>query len=400
MGRAGIRAWKRADAPAAINLLSRSLELTPGNATLECELALALNVRGERNQARKLLTDVVERPNERMQLRAEVELAFVLSLTEHDRAGDLLRTATAAIPMLEEAGDDRALGRAWFSVAHVRGGFYCEYAAMEQGAERMQECYSRAGWSSAGAVELLGLALNFGPRPVGAGIARLEELRVAHAGDPATEANAAIWLGGLEAMRGNFDGAHTHFEHARNLYGALGLTTATVDHCGRAVGMIELLANLPQPAESALRASCTLLEQLHQTAVLATRAAELAAALYEQERYDEPAEWISLARASGGDDDLDAALTRNPVEAKLLARLGEPARGNSWRATRWNSRQTDALNRHAEALLALAEILDRAGSKGEADDLVNRALALYERKENAAATARVRRRLPTTTAAH
>ena len=256
MGRAGIRAWKRADAPAAINLLSRSLELTPGNANLECELALALNVRGERNQARKLLTDVVERSDARMQLRAEVELAF-LATTEHDRAGDLSRTATAAIPTLKEAGDDRALGRAWFSVAHVRGGFYCEYAAMEQGAERMRRCYSTRGWSSSGSVDLLGLALYFGPKPVGAAIARLEELRAAHAGDPATEANAAIWIGGLESMRGNFDVARTHIEHARNLYGALGLTTATVDHCGRAVGLIELLANLPEPAEGALRAACT-----------------------------------------------------------------------------------------------------------------------------------------------
>jgi tetratricopeptide (TPR) repeat protein len=229
LGRAGIRAWKRADAPAAINLLSRCLELTPGDASLECELALALNVRGERNQARELLTDVVERSDGQMQLRAEVELAFLLSLTEPDQAGDLLRTATAAIPKLEKANDDRALGRAWFSVAHVRGGFYCQYAAMEQAAERMQECYLRAGWSSSGAVDLIGLALYFGPKPVGAGIARLEELRVAHAGDLATEANAAIWLGGLESMRGNFDVARAHVERARDSYGALGLTTATVE---------------------------------------------------------------------------------------------------------------------------------------------------------------------------
>ena len=30
LGRAGIRAWKRADAPAAVNLLSRAVELVPG----------------------------------------------------------------------------------------------------------------------------------------------------------------------------------------------------------------------------------------------------------------------------------------------------------------------------------------------------------------------------------
>ena len=38
--------------------------------------------------------------------------------------------------------------------------------------------------------------------------------------------------------------------------------------------------------------------------------------------YDEASEWIRLARESAGGDDLDAALTRKPIEAKLLARQG------------------------------------------------------------------------------
>jgi tetratricopeptide (TPR) repeat protein len=399
LGRAGIRAWKRADAPAAINLLSRSLELTPGNASLECELALAFNVRGERHQARKLLTDVVERSDGKVQLRAEVELAYLLSLTEPDQADDLLRTATAAIPELEEANDDRALGRAWFSVAHVRGGFYCEYAAMEQAAERMQACYARTGWSSSGAVDLFGLALYFGPKPVGEAIAPLEELRAAHAGDLATEANAAIWIGGLESMRGNFDVARAHADRAHDAFVDLGLTTASIDACGRAVAMIELLAGIPEVAERALRKACALLQEQRQTAVLATRAAELAVALYEQGRYDEAAEWMHLARESAGGDDLDAALTRQPVEAKLLARQGELGEAERLaRATLELVSRTDALNRHAEAFLALGEILERAGSKREAEEKITQALALYDRKGNAVAAARVRRRLLAATA--
>jgi DNA-binding SARP family transcriptional activator len=394
LGRAGIRAWKRADAPAAINLLSRSLELTPGDASLECELALALNVRGERKQARKLLADVVERSDGKVRLRAEVELGYLLSLTEPDQAGDLLRTATAAIPKLEEANDDRSLGRAWFSVAHVRGGFYCEYAAMEQAAERMQPCYERTGWSSSGAVDILGLALSFGPKPAGEAIARLENLRAAHTGDPATDANCAVWLGVLESMRGNFDLGRAHVEHARNSYGALGLTTAAVDQCGRAVAMIELLAGMPEVAERELRKACALLQEQHQTAVLATRAAELAVALYDQGRYDEAAEWSHLARESAGGDDLDAALTRQPVEAKLLARQGELGEAERLGcATLELVSRTDALNRHAEALLALGEILERAGSKLEAEERITQALALYDTKGNEAAAARLRRRL-------
>jgi tetratricopeptide (TPR) repeat protein len=399
LGRAGIRAWKRADAPAAINLLSRSLELTPGDASLECELALALNVRGERKQARKLLADVVERSDGKVRLRAEVELGYLLSLTEPDQAGDLLRTATAAIPKLEEANDDRSLGRAWFSVAHVRGGFYCEYAAMEQAAEQMQACYERTGWSSSGAVDILGLALSFGPKPAGEAIARLENLRAAHTGDPATDANCAVWLGVLESMRGNFDLGRAHVEHARNSYGALGLTTAAVDQCGRAVAMIELLAGMPEVAERELRKACALLQEQHQTAVLATRAAELAVALYDQGRYDEAAEWSHLARESAGGDDLDAALTRQPVEAKLLARQGElgEAERLGCAALELVSR-TDALNRYAEALLALGEILERAGSKLEAEERITQALALYDTKGNEAAAARLRRRLLEATA--
>jgi DNA-binding SARP family transcriptional activator len=47
LGRAGIRAWKRGDVPAAINLLGRAVELTPDAHALACELGIALNVRGE-----------------------------------------------------------------------------------------------------------------------------------------------------------------------------------------------------------------------------------------------------------------------------------------------------------------------------------------------------------------
>src|SRR5262249_22072072 len=40
LGRAGIRAWQRADVPAATNLLQRALALTPDAHHLACELGL------------------------------------------------------------------------------------------------------------------------------------------------------------------------------------------------------------------------------------------------------------------------------------------------------------------------------------------------------------------------
>src|SRR5206468_2194684 len=55
LGRAGIRAWKRADAPAAVNLLSRAIDLMPEAADLACELGAALRVRGDVTRAEEVL---------------------------------------------------------------------------------------------------------------------------------------------------------------------------------------------------------------------------------------------------------------------------------------------------------------------------------------------------------
>jgi DNA-binding SARP family transcriptional activator len=394
LGRAGIRAWKRADAAAAVSLLRRTLVLTPNEGDLACELALALNVRGDRARAQDLLMNVTAHADEHTRLRAELEHAFLRSLGEPGRAGELLDAATAAIPTLERAGDDRGLGRAWYCVAHVRGGFYCEYAKMEEAAERVGTYYSRGGWSTSAAAEMLGLALYFGPRPVDEAIARLDQLSVYGTGDPAGEANSALWLGGLESMRCNFEIARAQVGRAHTLYLDLGLTGGAVDLCGRALAAVELLAGFPEVAERALREACAFLQESKQTAVLATRAAELAAAIYERGLYDEAAVWAGLARESAGADDLDAALTRQPVEAKILARLGGMAEAERLaRATLSLVAQTDALNRHADALLALAEILDLAGSEREARENARQALALYEMKGNTAAAARVRERL-------
>jgi DNA-binding SARP family transcriptional activator/tetratricopeptide (TPR) repeat protein len=383
---AGLRAWKRSDAPAAANLLSRAVKLAPDDGPI-CELALALNVRGERARAMELLADVRD-------ARAEMERAFLQSLSEPDRAGDLLELATAAIPVFEQAGDNRALGRAWYCVAHVRGGFYCEYGAMEEAAERVAACYRRAGWSFSGAVDLLGVALNFGPRPVDEAIARLE-LTAADSGYRDVEANAAIWLGCLEAMRENFDVARAHVEGARVAFRELGLMAGVVDSCGRALGTIETLAGSPTAAERSLRDACLFWQELRNAPVLATRAAELAAALYEQGRYDESAKWLRVASESAGDDDLDALLTRQPVEARLRARQGDMEEAE--RVARANvklAERTDALNRHADALLALSEVLDLAGSPGESRECLRQAVALYERKGNLAAARLSSQRFP------
>ncbi len=395
LGRAGIRAWKRADAPAAVNLLSRAVDLTPDAHELACELGLALRVSGDFDRAATVLVRASEADDKFTARRARLELAFLRSLAEPDHTEELLEAARVAIPLLEQVRDDRALGRAWLSIAHVRGGFYCEYAAMEDAAVRAAACYRRSGWSSSTALEYLGSALYFGPKPVDEAIAQCGELLRLYEGDRASEANVQLWLGGLNSMRGDFEVGRTLVTQAWTGYRDLGLKTAAVDLCGRAWAAIEMFAGSPDKAENFLRECCSHLQELHHTAALATRAAELASAIYEQGRYEDAADWILVARESSGRDDLDAALSRQPVEARILARQSTVVEAERLaRETLALVSRTDALNRHADALLALADTFELSNRSQEAQKILTNALVLYEQKGNKVGADRVRARLP------
>jgi DNA-binding SARP family transcriptional activator len=390
LGRAGIRAWQRADVPAAKNLLRRALALTPNAHDMACELGLALNVGGEPFEALRVFNDVSERADGHHKLRADIERAFIEAVLETERAGALLDAAERAVPVLEAAGDHRALGRAWYGVAFVRGAFYCEYAAMEEAAERIATCYRRSGWPLSSPADALGLALEFGPKPVDHAIVRLTRLAAEDTGRW-TNANVLLWLGRLEALRSNFDEARALVDRARAAFQDLGLERTVVDSCGRAAAAIDVAVGRPQLAAQRLRDACAAIEQHGEAPVLATRAAELANALYEQGLYDEAAEWVETARANAGDDDLDAALTRRPVEAMLHARQGRLVEAERLaQATVELTAKTDSLNFRAAALLALAEVLELAGATENAKKHVNAALALYEQKGNTAAAARIR----------
>jgi DNA-binding SARP family transcriptional activator/tetratricopeptide (TPR) repeat protein len=395
LGRAGIRAWKRADAPAAANLLTRAVDLTPWATGLLCELALALNARGQRDRAQEVLATVADDADETNVLRARIESEFLRSLSEPERAGKLLEIASAAVPVLEAGSDDRALGRAYVAIAHVRGGFYCEYAEMQKASERALACYRREGWSSSTALDFLGSALCWGPTPVEDAIARCEGLLDVHRGDKASEANLFVWLGTLEAMRGRWEAGRARVELARTSYRDLGLTDAEIDTCARALGFLEQLAGRLDEAEAAYRAGCVYLQERHLTAVLATRAAELAGVLYEQKRYDEAAERVAQASELAGTDDLDATLVRLPVEARVAARQGalDEAHRIARNAVEVAS-ETDALGRRAEALTALADVEELAGRDSDARSPLAEALALHEQKGNLPAAERLRARLP------
>jgi DNA-binding SARP family transcriptional activator len=395
LGRGGIRAWKRADAPAAVNLLSRAVGLLPNADEFKCELGTALRASNEMDRAEAVLREAVEAPEPVTQLRARIELAFVRSLRDPDRVGELLDVASGAIPMLETVGDDRALGRAWLCIGYVRGGFYCEYAALEEASVRAAAHYKRAGWSPSTALENLGTALFFGPKPVQAALVDCARLVIEHDGDRASEANIIAWQGGLEAMQGQFDEGRRLVGRARAIYEELGLESGAVDLCGRALAAIEMLAGRPDKAAEALRASCELVERLGQTSLLATRAGALAAALYEQKQYDEAETWTDLGQRLAGADDLDAALSWQPTKARLLARRGAVKDAQLLaREAVEGARRTDSLNRQGDCLLASADIFRLAGDDMSAAALTQEAIQLYETKGSHVSAEQARASIP------
>ncbi len=247
---------------------------------------------------------------------------------------------------------------------------------------------------------LLRVRTHFGPKPVSEAIDQCERLLREHDGDRASEANIILWLGGLEAMQKNFADARAHVSRARTIYDEFGLASSAVDSCGRAFAAIDMLASMPAQAEQALREGCEFLQQHHQVAPLATRAGELAQSIYEQGRYEDAETWTRLARGSAGSDDLDAALSWQPAQAKVLARQGRIEEAERLaRQTLELVARTDSLNRHADSFMALAEVLGIATRSDEAEDMVRSALGLYELKGNLASADRVRALLPEATLA-
>ena len=85
-------------------------------------------------------------------------------------------------------------------------------------------------------------------------------------------------------------------------------------------GDIELLADDPAAAETVLEAACDALASAHDQNSLATRAADLAEALYRQGKLERADHWAATSEAKAAADDLRAQPQWRSVRAKLLAR--------------------------------------------------------------------------------
>jgi tetratricopeptide (TPR) repeat protein len=143
--------------------------------------------------------------------------------------------------------------------------------------------------------------------------------------------------------------------------------------------------------EEALRTAVKEFQGMGEQAYLSTQAAYLAQTLYVRGELDEAAQWTDVAQKAGASDDVATVSLIHSLRGKLLAHRGEHQEADrEARAAVDLLARTDSLNAQADADVDLATVNRLAGRRDEEAIALREALALYVRKENRMAAARVR----------
>ena len=391
LGEAGLRAFHRADMPAARNLLGRAQALLPDEDSRQLaygrELASALWSVGEIDQADALLRDVVSAASAAGD--RGLEWYARLDRAQRDnRAGgitgdEFLQVVTSAIAVFEELGERPGLARARraVAIAALRQGSYDRAAkeierAMHSEPEVDRNAYARNA-------DVLATALLFGPTAARTASRRCRRLLEHGRQNIELQAHVSSSLAGLEAMQGRFEEARALYARSREIYVDLGQRMPLVG-LTQVSGLVELLAGEPEAAERELRDGYEELVALVGPKYLAPQAALLALSLLAQERVEE-AESV-LVPDDSLTDDVPAQILTWTCRSRI-----DLQRGNSAKALE-NAKigaaladQTDALNMTAEALTALALAYADVDMPHRARTAADGALALYLQKGNVVA---------------
>jgi tetratricopeptide (TPR) repeat protein len=335
--------------------------------------------------------------NRAVELAALIERAALLLLSDPATTDQLLEEVEAAVPALEELGDERGLASAWTLIGLRSGLWKGRFARGEEALQKALVHARHAGdrRQEATILSQLCFAAAQGPTPVPQAIERCHEILEEAQGDRLVEAGVARYLAPLEARTGHFDEARRLVAKAHETYEELGMELVGQAASAHAYGDIELLAGDYEAAERALRSSSIALERMGERGYQSTVFAYLAQALYGLGRLDEAEELAGRALESASEEDIwSQAIARGPL-ARVLARRGELAEAETCaRVAVELVEVTDALDLHGSALLDLADVLVSAGRHEEAASAVEEAVRLFERKENEVSAERARAMIP------
>jgi class 3 adenylate cyclase/tetratricopeptide (TPR) repeat protein len=378
LARAGRRAVRRGDSPAAISLLTRAAALLPDSHGERREilaiLGSALMRTGDFSRAEGALTEALEAAHAAgdrgLEMRTLIERELFRSFTSAEESvEEIAAVADNAIPLLQELGDDLGLAKAWWlkSEVHMHA---CRWATRAENLERGLG-YARAAGDRSEQSTLasqLAVALYCGPTPVHEAIERCEGLLAELPDDRSLRASVTGSIAGLRAMR-------AEFEEARRLQGAARALHEELGHRFRIAtrsliaAEIEALAGRPREATTILRWAFGELREMGASSAMSTVAAFLADALVAEGSIDEAIRYSDFSERHAAGLDIAtqvmwrvarANATHDPALAREAVELAEP---------------TDYTDIRVRALLAVG---DTDGAARE-----------YERKGNVAGIRRI-----------
>ncbi|HZT84491.1 MAG TPA: adenylate/guanylate cyclase domain-containing protein [Gaiellaceae bacterium] len=388
---AGRQALARDDVPAAVNLLERGAALLP-RAGGSCgfvllDLAIALMRSGAFAAAEGALEEALalacESGNRQLELRTLIEREFFRIFTNAGTsAEEITRVAEAAIPSLEELGDDAGLAKAWHLLSEPPVDA-CRWGDRAGALEHALEHARRAGDAREAAFVAASLmqAIQLGPTPVDEAIERAHLFLRESEDDRLLTASILSSFAVLLAMRGEFGEARAQWGRAQALWDELGMAMRRAIRAIDA-STIELLAGDAEAAERELRTGYRMLEEIGDVHLRPTVAAYLAAVLAQAGRSREAEEFADFAESHAWEDDIVTQVMWRVARAQIPTHAGGAADAERLaREAVGLAEPTDFLDLQATALLALARVLRSAGSP-EAREAAAGARTVYERKGN------------------
>jgi ATP/maltotriose-dependent transcriptional regulator MalT len=300
-----------------------------------------------------------------------------------ERGEDILQTARALIPSLEQAGAQGELATAWRLIMIVHG-IAGQYRLASEAAQR-SIAHARLATSdrlvAKPSVTLSSIAL-LGPTPVPEAISQCEKVIADGIGDRQAECAILCNLAQLKAMNGEIEEARALCRRGRATLRDLGQGVHAAS-TGLDLALVEILGGDLAFAEREARADYEFLATAGETYYLSSMAALLSRLVRDQGRDAEAMGLSRAAEAATAEDDVVSQALWRSIRAPILARAGDPAE-----AQRMARNAVDLLGRteapslRGDALFELATVLRLTGSRDEARESLDEASALYRMKGN------------------
>ncbi len=384
--------------PAAVNLISRAVQLLPADDPARIELVPNVRVvqglGGDLSWADRVLTE-----------------AATAAAAADDRAPRGARARAARVPAPVHPAGHHAAGpaggrrgvrspssrpAATSSGSRVPGGSQprrTTSAARRPRAQRLRSTRSSTPaaqatrWSCGRSSSGCAWRSMLGPTPAREAAARCEALLADVEREPVLEPTVLSVLANLEAMQGHEARAAELMERWHHAVEELGDTVwlSTINF-----GFVTV-ADDPVAAERELRRGYEALRKVGEKSHFSAVTGSLARAVCAQGRYEEADQLSRESEQAARANDIHSHIVWRTVRATVLANRGElDAAETLAREAVAFAAGSDFLDSHGDALTDLAAVLVIADRPSEARSALERAVGLYELKGNALSAARTR----------